>query len=124
MFNINSFQILSRILGCSCRETKRVEYFSFTFFYFVVDNRNTNEYNMSYNNSGKPPCKFWQQGNCRNGNRCKFAHVGPAGGGGGFGNNNQTQNRVCVISNTLYFILSDLESKFNKLIFGGSEIMR
>jgi hypothetical protein len=53
---------------------------------------------MSYN-SGKPPCKYWQQGNCRNGNRCKFAHVGPSGGGGGgqqqggFGNSNQTQNR-------------------------------
>jgi len=28
------------------------------------------------NGHGKPPCRFFQQGNCRKGINCKFAHVG------------------------------------------------
>ncbi|SJM83492.1 uncharacterized protein ZBIST_1090 [Zygosaccharomyces bailii] len=30
---------------------------------------------MSYTNSGRVPCKYFQQGRCTRGNSCKFAHV-------------------------------------------------
>lgn len=39
----------------------------------------------------RPPCKFFLQGTCRNGDSCRFNHEAPFGGGGG-GNRNQQQN--------------------------------
>jgi len=37
------------------------------------------------NSDGKGPCRFFAQGNCRNGNNCPFTHAGGGNQGGGFG---------------------------------------
>jgi hypothetical protein len=40
------------------------------------------------NNKQAPPCRFFAQGRCRNGDNCKFSHDTAAGGGGGGYNSN------------------------------------
>jgi len=47
-------------------------------------------------------CKFFLQGRCKFGDRCKNAHPrnngGGGGGGGGGGHNNRNNNRVRVLA--------------------------
>jgi len=71
----------------------------------TAPHNNNNNASRGGGNKNKPPCKFFAQGRCRNGDTCNFSHELPtqgssntpqrsAFGGGGFGNSHNSSSAL------------------------------